>query len=110
MANPFEDEAAAARDLQAQERAGVRPLSVGVVAPAVFHAVSPLHGEPVVFAPGELLPAWAADVLPDASERVVGTVLVLDATRPRVRADVEPPVARAPRRTAAKADSGRKDW
>ena len=42
------------------------------MSPGYVHAVSPEHGEPVVFSPGQLLPGWMAEALDG------GAVLVPD--------------------------------
>jgi hypothetical protein len=61
------EERARLLDLQAQERgdtAALSPqftLSPGYI--RVAAGVHPDHGEPVVFAPGVLLPDWAAELL-----------------------------------------------
>ena len=55
------EELAAAADFAAQERAGAVPRNLGVISPGILHVWNhPVHGEPVVFLPGELLPPWAA--------------------------------------------------
>lgn len=51
-------------DLAAQERAGAPALvPVARTSPGYVHAVSPEHGERVVFVPGELLPGWAVEAI-----------------------------------------------
>ena len=47
-------------------------MAAPALSPGYVHAVSPVHGEPVVFSPGQLLPEWVRDEL-DA-----GAVLVPD--------------------------------
>ena len=64
---PTAEERERERDMRVQERGDTLPpspqfvLSPGYVrVPAGVH---PDHGEPVVFAPGQLLPDWAAELL-----------------------------------------------
>jgi hypothetical protein len=45
------------RDRVKQER-GPAVVVVPRIARRQIHAVSPVHGEPVTFNPGELLPSW----------------------------------------------------
>ncbi len=56
---------AAEAEARRAERGDVPPAAPprAVFAPTFQHATHPEHGEPVVFAPGELLPGWAADRL-----------------------------------------------
>jgi hypothetical protein len=44
-----------------------------VQAPGFIRAVHPEHGEPVVFTPGEQLPAWVADAVESGAELVAVT-------------------------------------
>jgi hypothetical protein len=55
-----------AADAAAQERAGATAGNVGTLSPgfvAVPAGLHPDHGDAVTFAPGELLPGWAAELL-----------------------------------------------
>jgi hypothetical protein len=61
------------QDMRAQDRGDTPPstpqfmLSPGYIrVPAGMH---PDHGEPVVFAPGQLLPDWAAEALAEQQPR-----------------------------------------
>jgi hypothetical protein len=64
-----DEERAIVADLRAQERGGDKPslpphtLSPGYVRCAA--GMHPHHGEPATFAPGQLLPDWAAAALLD---------------------------------------------
>jgi hypothetical protein len=69
---------ARAADEAAQERTGAAPGAAGALSPgrvAVAAGMHPDHGEPVMFLPGELLPAWAVAALvaqrPDPDEHGV---------------------------------------
>lgn len=58
---------AQAADLAAQERADVAAPPTPVTSTRWVRAVHPDHGEAVVYVPGETLPAWVAQGLPDAA-------------------------------------------
>lgn len=67
-------------DLRAQEKpAGVH--KIGVQSPGFIRAVHPEHGEPVVFVPGEMLPAWAAEALAAGHGRLEDGHIVLESKR-----------------------------
>lgn len=68
MADPGQEirearERAADEAAQDRPRVGASAPPAGTVAPGYVRAVHPEHGEPVVFVPGEMLPAWAAEAL-----------------------------------------------
>lgn len=50
-------------DITAQEQAGATAAPAAVLSPGHIRAVSPVHGEPVLFVPGEMLPDWAAELM-----------------------------------------------
>ena len=53
-----------------------------MLSPGFVHAVSPEHGEPVVFTPGELLPPWVDAAIEDGARLVAGEGGVLTLERP----------------------------
>ena len=40
------------------------------LSPGYVHAVHPDHGEPVTYAPGQLLPEWVTDALDNGAQLV----------------------------------------
>jgi hypothetical protein len=57
------------------------------LSPGYVHAVSPEHGEPVVFTPGQALPGWVTDALEAgaalAADEHEGSFTLIVPARPR---------------------------
>jgi hypothetical protein len=63
-----------------QEQAGATAHNIGVQSPGFIRGIHPDHGEPVLFTPGELLPAWVVAALDGGKGHYEATtgVFVLD--------------------------------
>lgn len=62
-----------------------------MLAPGYVRARHPEHGEPVIFTPGEDMPAWVSDALEAGAELVAGDGGVLELRGPHRAA---PPAGR----------------